>query len=395
MMLGSQGNLKYLDFEWKYPWLGADCAIHKPLESLLRQCANELRGFTIRRLPANFGHLLADGAAQFPKLEEFTLSSLPESDFGINERSAIRHITDAAPNLRKIFAKDPESLDLVPEDKLRLLDTLTFHFRGIQDRGLYTKVAEARSALRKLRIFQRFQCHGQVDNFQPAFNTALKKLFAACHQTLEIISIETVYPISWLSCPPLQNSRKLKLKTTFGPLQAFSKTLVVIDYGRTMPGLEEVVIKMADFVDMDSTSGEYFSGNKAWPSVDEEIMIKGDRLGCSHSVRKLTLDLHVKTINMPVLKNLFPDLSSMEIKAKHSVRLKRDSLPLVEIFQLWPNLEGLKIAGANNFLRRSYDADLCGIHEGEADHLRTMETRFLERVQIVPIRPSLLTMPSK
>ena len=233
-----------------------------------------------------------------------------------------------------------------------------------------------------------------MENLQLAFSTALEQLLTACHPTLEVISIESFYPITCLICPALQNLRKLKLKTTFGPLETLSDALLSIDYERTMPRLEEVVIKMADFVEMDSTSRDYITGNKAWPSVGGKI-VKNERLGCSHSVRKLTLELHVKTINMPVLKALFPNVSLLEITGKQGALLKRDSLPLAQVFQFWPDLTELKIAGANNFARRSFDADICGIHEEEAALLRTMDTSFLERVQIVPIKPCLLTMPSK
>ena len=37
----------------------------------------------------------------------------------------------------------------------------------------------------------------------------------------------------------------------------------------------------------------------------------------------------------------------------------------------------------------------CGIHEEEAIYLRKQEKEFLEKVHIVPIQPSLLTMSSE
>ena len=55
----------------------------------------------------------------------------------------------------------------------------------------------------------------------------------------------------------------------------------------------------------------------------------------------------------------------------------------------------MKIDGNECILTRNYDADFCGISEEEAEVLRGMDEEYLENVQIVPIRPSLLTMSSE
>ena len=401
--LKSELKPKFLEFHWKFPWWGADCPVHKPLETLLRQCANGLRIFKIANLPPRFSHvLLSDCDLFFGKLEEIIISNLPCSDLRTDERAAlnqiVKKIVESAPNLQKIVAKDTESLEIIPEDHYGLLHELKFHVRGIQDEILYVKAAYQRPALRKLRIFQPFPSQVNTDapgiNGQEAFNKSLEQLLDACHQTLEVISIESVYSLSELSFPALKSLKKLKLKTKFGPLQNFSRTATSIDYGQLMPNLEEVEIKMANLVEMDSTSREFFDGDVAWPCYDGNP--DGvEMLCCSNSVRKLTLELHVRKISFSVLKSLFPKVTTLEIRGNRSIRLKRDSLPLSEIFQFWPDLKKLRIFGAKNFPNRHYDADLCGIHEEEAALLRQMNPDFLQHVHIVPIKPSLLSMTSK
>ena len=84
-----------------------------------------------------------------------------------------------------------------------------------------------------------------------------------------------------------------------------------------MPELEEVVVKMAYLVEMDSTSREYFDGDVPWPSVDKS-WDGVDMPRCSNSVRKLTLELQVKKINLYVLKSLFPKVNSLEMKKRLS-----------------------------------------------------------------------------
>ena len=72
-----------------------------------------------------------------------------------------------------------------------------------------------------------------------------------------------------------------------------------------------------------------------------------------------------------------------------------DFLPLTELWQLWPLLEDIKVEGHYKCLERNYDAEFCGIHDEEAMYLRELPDGFLEAVHIVPIQPSLLTMPSE
>ena len=124
------------------------------------------------------------------------------------------------------------------------------------------KVANKGPALRKLRIFQPFAFQANKAAFE-TFKNTLEQLLQACHQTLEMISIESVYSLSQLPLPLLENLRKLKLKTKFGPLESFSRTLLSIDYGRSMPGLEEVVIKMDNIVELDSGAMKFFFGGVA------------------------------------------------------------------------------------------------------------------------------------
>ena len=75
--------------------------------------------------------------------------------------------------------------------------------------------------------------------------------------------------------------------------------------------------------------------------------------------------------------------------------MKPDSLPLSQIFQSWPDLVELKIIGAKNFRQRNYDDELCGTNEEEAERLRRMNIEFLQNAQILPVKPSLVSMTSK
>ena len=90
------------------------------------------------------------------------------------------------------------------------------------------------------------------------------------------------------------------------------------------------------------------------------------------------------------IATVFPHLTSLELKLNKSERLA-----CREFWELWPNLEDLKVKGDQLTLVQNYDADFCGIHQEEVELLREMDEGSLGSVQTVPIRPSLLTMRSK
>ena len=106
------------------------------------------------------------------------------------------------------------------------------------------------------------------------------------------------------------------------------------------------------------------------------------------SVRKLRLKYG--TLSMPEIKAIFPHVTSLTFEFNIS-----EPLNFGEIWELWPDLEELEIFGKNPTPTRNLDADFCGIHEEEAEALRKMDEDYLRKVQIVPIRVSLLTMRRK
>ena len=66
---------------------------------------------------------------------------------------------------------------------------------------------------------------------------------------------------------------------------------------------------------------------------------------------------------------------------------------MTDICQFWPGLDELKIVCKQEKLKRNFDAEFCGIHE-EAEMLRSQAVKYLRGLQLEPIRPCLMTMPS-
>ena len=124
-----------------------------------------------------------------------------------------------------------------------------------------------------------------------------------------------------------------------------------------------------------------------WPDVDEIVL--------QSSVRKLSLQLQVGTINMSSIKTVFPNVTSLGIIMQDTDVTEAHLPPFQEIWELWPNLAEFSFEGKTNFLERNCDADFCGINEQEVELLRRMDEEYLKAVHIVPIRPCPLTMPSQ
>ena len=79
----------------------------------------------------------------------------------------------------------------------------------------------------------------------------------------------------------------------------------------------------------------------------------------------------------------------------YDTRDGEEEIPISQIVELWPDLEALETSGNRNTLRRNYDPDICGINAEEVEMLWDKDEEYLGAVHIAPIRPSVLTMPSK
>ena len=110
------------------------------------------------------------------------------------------------------------------------------------------------------------------------------------------------------------------------------------------------------------------------------------------SVRKLEIHSYCGPVNILEVKSVFPCLAKLYLSLEHLSQ----EVPCGEISELWPDLEKVTcIYDIENVLTNNCDAQFCGISEKEAEVLREMDEEYLRNVHIVPIRPSLLTMPSK
>ena len=141
-------------------------------------------------------------------------------------------------------------------------------------------------------------------------------------------------------------------------------------------------------------SSRFYEFSLRWPYA-AEIPQSVERRSATN-VWKLTLELNPKKIRWHFINRLFPNVLTLEIQVMEVYSAAdNDFLPLNEIFLCWTYLRQLQIIDVVNFAPRCHDDDFCGINNEEAELLREQDEEFLKAVHIVPIRPCLLTMPSK
>ena len=151
--------------------------------------------------------------------------------------------------------------------------------------------------------------------------------------------------------------------------------LASIQGDKMMPQLAELTLQLT-----------CFGPTREWPPK-----YHGEHVRYTYtSLRKLTLFLTCLTANLVEIKAAFPHVIALELYLCQS-----EYAPCGEVWELWPNLEQLKLSVTWITVRKNYDAEFCGIHKEEVELLREMDDEFLRTVQIVPIRPSLLIYYAK
>ena len=70
------------------------------------------------------------------------------------------------------------------------------------------------------------------------------------------------------------------------------------------------------------------------------------------------------------------------------------NITLDQVWKYFPRLTELEVTGDCRYIGPALDAEFCGIFEEESKFLGEQTDEFLTLVHIVPIRPSVLTMPS-
>ena len=401
-----KNNLKLRYLHIYLPYFGNVCPAQEAILTLLLRSTSmtsqlQVIGMNnIDQTHAVFSNSMRpDWKPWFPKLEKIIISNMKAFNLSV-QRELLQKMLDGAPNLNKIVAQDNSSLEVVPEGRYALLDSLHYRFTKLREADLFRSIAAQSAGLTQLSIYQPFtgrfcEAYGEdpVDEaFQLIFDTVLELLLKASHSVVEDISVVGAYRLDSLTFSPLPTLSKLAWQKQYGEpssAQDLWNAIVAMDYEDKMPRLHEmkISIRALDEKPFDGFRPEDNS-TEEWPQNSGPIQSCG-------TVRYLKLQLQVQRINMTCLKAVFPNVSILELDLGKTLLEGEDQVPISGISKAWPQLQELLIFGKRNRLGRCWDYEFCGIHEEEVELLRNQPRAYLEVVQIVPIRPSILTMPSE
>ena len=385
----------------------SECSFHQPLSKLLSpNRRSELRTLTVRDIRLLCEILSEVGwESSFTKLQEFSIvgdPDIPEEDLPA-VKDTVASLLKLAPNLVGIVALNPLALKLIPEEKYGLLKALEFKLNETEIMDMFRKIAKQSCQVEKFLVheppalteYEDEESDEEFDVSDPhEFENAVQELVQNCHNSLRSISIKGSYSLAQFSHFPLTKLTKFKTQKLYdGTVWEFWDAIASVDYARVAPQLREMKIFMHTWKwSWDGIYKPGYEAERVWPENSDNTVIYGCR-----SVTKLTLEAIVAKLNLPLLKSFLPNIVELELWVRHTARIEGEAeVPdISEIFQLWPGLKELIIRGEDNCLKRSYDADFCGIHAEEVELLMEKDDNYLKAVHIVPIRPCLYTMTGK
>ena len=370
--------LKYLYISWDIFFGPKECPAIRFVVSLLLEKTIELHALKFYCLPLEFkNYFHEDWNPWLPKLKVLNLGIM---DGWVPQKNIFLKIVNGATNLKKLKGYfDPAMLDILPEDKYSLLDNFRLSISSAEEEKSCFKLAKAEPALSVLFLNGPTETEGQ---YKGRFFRVLEKLLSSSCKTLEELSISyTLFPLGQLTFPALVNMKILNISTS-SPAQQLLNSLRTIDFPRMLPTLSEVQL-CSDCDDEDDEDMEAIvAPNNAEP----------DHLNPSKTVKKLKLELDVHRVTFSDLKAIFPNVTELEVVPR---MLDRTVVPYTDLWAAWPNLEIIDILEGMEAFRGNIDAEFLGIFPEEVEYLRDFDDKDLEKMNLVPIIPSVLNMQRK
>ena len=190
-----------------------------------------------------------------------------------------------------------------------------------------------------------------------------------------------IFPLHQLWFPVLVNLKELTIYTEATTEQTVHVLLGSIDYPTMLPVLDTVEVTVYD-----GQETLYFT---SWGNTASTLVQSPKP---STSVKNLTLSLEIDQKTLQVCGRIFANVSYLSLLQK-SVEL--EEIPYEGLWAHWSQVEFMEVTETEIELGLNFDAEFLGIHAEEVNLLRQMDDKSLEMMNIVPIRPSVLSMPRK
>ena len=288
-------------------------------------------------------------------------------------------LLNAAPNLQKLIVDDDTLMvDIVPKEKFSLMGNCYLCMDSLQHKIQYLEFALALPSLSTL--VTDAPSESERENHSIYFRVLQLLLTSSC-KTLQALEMQhIIFPLNQLKFPALVNLKELTIYTEATTEQT-THALGSIDYPTMLPVLEKVDVTAQDF-----SETKYVN---PWGNGAAQTQ-KSYRP--STTVKNLKLEYEIDQNSLADCGRIFTNVSHLSL---YQTTVDLYAIPYDELWAHWSQVEFAEIKEAEIELDENFDAEFLGIHEEEVDLLRQMDVESLEMVNVVPIRPSILTMLRK
>ena len=352
---------------------------------LLRRKITELRTLAFRGFSegfvTNFGQAWPPC---LPKLKVLDIGRYEDLNY---KKGFFLKIIKAAPNLNKIEGRvlDSATLEFIPEDKYSCLQNMRLSIHSERERTLFSKLALAAPEMTSLYLTApRTESERQ---FMGSYIHIVETIFSSCCKSLKTFTMASpIFPLDLLSFPPLINLQQISLCTE-NTTPHLLHVLRSINYPKLLPALYHVEVNPDVYVNPQNRTPNPWENNEAAQVV---------QVYPSTTVKHLDTWANFNSLTLKQLSEVFPKVAYLKARIVRFLRDRASSASLFSgLWEGWQCLESVSLCYIREALRWNFDAEFLGISSEEVDILRQLDDESLEKINIVPIRPSVLTLPRK
>ena len=361
--------LKHLVITWDSDSPPSECPAVKFVTALLHAEVENLVTLKIESLPMDFSYYFDnDWEPVLPKLE---LLSVGSRTLWLKHAVFFHKICGAAPNLKKLTGGTIHSdiLLILPTKTYSLLDSFALFIKWDEVEVKCLALVEADPRLSKL--FLSAPCYSERRYMTSFFHVLQRLLVSSCETLKTIAIVGTNIPLNSLTCPPLVAVKFLDVSTNPSPKDNLLMLFRSINYPKLLPALFQVTM--------------YYYNYRTTSYVVSNVPFESHP---STSLKSFRFDAQLM-LPLQELSQSFPNVSLVSISSKPRV----GAIPYKDLWACWDQLEVILVEEQD--LSENFDMDFLGIDPEEVDVLRELDDASLERMHIVPIRPSILTKPRK
>ena len=381
--------LQGLQVSWEPNFRPSNCAAISFVTELISRKIMELSTLEFTKIPDHFLTYFGEAWTPWlPKLITLDLQALQSYPRSHGTCEFFLKIISGAPNLKKITGTcvDSSTLQIIPEDKTYLLDYFRLSADSDGEVENCSKLALAGPVLSELYIIAPY-----IESMLPRMGSyiqSLEKILASSCKSLKSFTMAApVFPLDLLNFPPLIYVQNIGFSTDVTTPHILH-VIQSIDYPELLPTLYRVEVVM----DFDPEEEEDDPFENPWEDSDAAEAVQ---VHPSTTVKHLHMRADFNLLTFKELSHIFPNVVHFDAVLRQPIVDPAGATSHIDLWAAWPYLESVYLVESREAVRLNFDAEFLGISKEEVEILRQFDDESLEKMNIVPTRPSVLTLLRK